>query len=826
MSSPPNQPPVKSDGASLARVPPEKAILPAMPLRDLVVFPHAVVSILVGRNSSMGLVKKAAESGQRIMLLTQRDPSKESPSLRDLYQIGTCATVVRTVSLPDGMLQAVVEGICRGEVVGSQVSGGRLNVEVDLWYDRVETDKQTEAMRRLVVKAFEQYVAVNPSIADKALLAIRSVRSPEDLTDLVCHHLTVDAHVKQQLLEERDLRSRMKQLLAVLGPETEILELQRELDGRVRKRVEKSQKDFYLKEQLKVIEDELGGHGGDMMDLDKLEEKVRKAKMSKEAEEAALRELDQLRKTPPFSPQAAVCHNYIDWMVSLPWHKKTKDSLDLKRAQRILDEDHYGLAEPKQRILEYLAVRKLTKGSKSPILCFVGPPGVGKTSLARSVARAMKRKFVRKSLGGVRDEAEIRGHRRTYIGALPGRIIQSIKKAGTKNPVFLLDEIDKLSHDYRGDPCSALLEVLDPEENYSFSDHYLEVEFDLRDVFFVTTANMETAIPHVLRDRMEVIRLPGYSPLEKRHIATGFLVPKALKAHGLKPRNVQIADGAIDKMIRDYTREAGVRNLNRQIETLCRRVAQEVVGKGKKTFRITARNVHKHIGVPDFAFTPIDKSPIVGAVVGLAYTEYGGRAISVEVTTMKGKGRLTITGQLGDVMKESATAALSYVRAHADELGVDPTLYQKTEIHVHVPDGATPKDGPSAGVAMTVAMISALTGVQVNREIAVTGEITLLGRVLPVGGIKEKLLAAHREGIYTIIIPRENEKDLAKLPAEVKRKLSVLLSDTIDDVLPRLLLQEAKPKPRPKSRSRKARKPKTPQPLSAPPADFPVDIRP
>ncbi|MEW6359035.1 MAG: endopeptidase La [Planctomycetota bacterium] len=825
MSTPSNPPPVKSNGTSLAPVPPERVLLPVMPLRDLVVFPHAVVSILVGRNPSMGLVKKAAESGQRVMLLTQRDPSKESPSLRDLYQIGTCAVVVRTISLPDGTLQAVVEGICRGQVVGSQATGGRLNVEVDLWYDRVETDKQTEAMRRLVLKAFERYVAVNPNLSDKAVLAVRSLRSPEDLTDVVCHHLTVDVELKQQLLEERDVPSRMRRLLAVLGPETEILELQRELDGRVRKHVEKSQKDFYLKEQLKVIEEELGGRG-DMLDLDKIEEKIKKAKMSKEAEEAALRELDQLRKTPPFSPQAAVCHNYIDWLISLPWNKKTKDCLDLNRAQKILAEDHYGLDEPKQRIIEYLAVRKLTKGSKSPILCFVGPPGVGKTSLARSIARSMKRKFVRKSLGGVRDEAEIRGHRRTYIGALPGRIIQSIKKAGTKNPVFLLDEIDKLSHDYRGDPCSALLEVLDPEENYSFSDHYLEVEFDLRDVFFITTANMETAIPHVLRDRMEVIRLPGYSPLEKRHIATGFLVPKALKSHGLKAKDVQIADGAIDRMVRDYTREAGVRNLNRQIETLCRKLAQEIVGKGKKTFRITARNVHKYIGVPDFAVTPIDKTPAVGAVVGLAYTEYGGRAISVEVTTMKGKGQLTITGQLGDVMKESASAALSYVRAHADELGVDPALYSKTEIHVHVPEGATPKDGPSAGVAMTVAMISALTGVPANREIAVTGEITLLGKVLPVGGIKEKLLAAHREGVYTIIIPRENEKDLAKLPAEVRRKLHVLTADTIDDVLPHLLLREPEAKPTRKPPAPKSPKTDGAKPVGDAPADFPVDIRP
>jgi len=825
MTAPSKRTPIKSPGTTLARVPPESALLPVVPLRDLVIFPHAVMSILVGRNQSMSTVIKAAEGGSRVLLLAQRDPANDSPTLRDLYQIGTCAVVARTLSMPDGTLQAVVEGICRAEVTGSRIVGTRLNAQVDMWYDQVETDKESEALRRLVAKAFERYVMLSPSIPDKLSLKARSIESPDELADVVAHHLDVKAPVKQALLELRDYRARIERILHVLNDETEILGLQREIDGRVKKGVEKSQKQFYLKEQLKVIEEELGDGAAEADELEELHEQILKAKMSKEAEKAALKELDRLRKMPPLSPQAAVSHNYVDWLVSLPWQKKTKDNYDLERAERILDEDHHGLREPKKRIIEYLAVRKLTKGSKSPILCFVGPPGVGKTSLARSVARSMGRKFVRKSLGGVRDEAEIRGHRRTYIGALPGRIVQSIKKAGSRNPVFLLDEIDKLSHDYRGDPSSALLEVLDPDENFSFSDHYLEVEFDLSDVFFITTANLESAIPHVLRDRMEVIRLPGYSPLEKRHIARDFLIPRGLKDHGLKAKNVQIADGAVDRIIRDYTREAGVRNLNRQIATLCRKLAQEVVGKGKKKFRVTARNVQKYVGVPDFAMTPIDKQPTVGAVVGLAYTEFGGRAISVEVSIMRGKGRLTITGQLGDVMKESATAALSYVRAHADLLNVDPAVYQKTELHVHVPEGATPKDGPSAGVAMTVAMISALTGTPVNRGIAVTGEITLLGRVLPVGGIKEKLLAAHREGIFTVIIPRENEKDLGKLPAEVKRKLDVTFVDSIDDVLPLLLLQEVKPPRKRKPCSRKARKPTVTKPVTDPPSDFPVDIR-
>jgi ATP-dependent Lon protease len=561
----------------------------------------------------------------------------------------------------------------------------------------------------------------------------------------------------------------------------------------VRKRVQKSQKDFFLKEQLKVIEEELGQVDPDQADLQELKQKIQKARMPKEVEKIALQEHERLTKMAPMSPQAAVSHNYIDWLIALPWHYKSKDNLDLRRAQRILDEDHYGLEDPKTRIVEYLAVRKLTKGSKSPILCFVGPPGSGKTSVAKSVARAMGRKFVRKSLGGVRDEAEIRGHRRTYIGALPGRIIQSIRKAASKNPVFLLDEIDKLGLDYRGDPAAALLEVLDPDENYSFSDHYLEVEFDLSDVFFITTANTEGAIPHVLRDRMEVIRLPGYTELEKLGIARQFLIPKELKAHGLSARNVDISTGALQRICRDFTREAGVRNLKRQIANLCRKLAKETVNSAKPVkFKITAANIEKYLGVPEYIEPIVDKVKGVGLATGLAYSDYGGHVICVEVSTMKGEGKLTLTGKLGDVMQESAKAALTYARANAKALGIDPDFYDKMEVHIHVPEGATPKDGPSAGITMAVALISALTGRPARRDIAMTGEITLRGRILPVGAIKEKLIAAHREGINWVILPKQNEKDLVKLPHEVRRAMKLTFVNDMSEVIP-IVIEAAKP---------------------------------
>jgi len=782
-----------------------------VPLRDVVVFPHAVVSLLVGRAGSMDTVTEAFERKLRVVLLTQRDPTKEKPTKKDFYNVGTCANILRTVPLPDGTTQVVVEGICRARVVRLLVEGNKLIAEAELWSDSQEKEKRTEALMRVILKDFERYVSISPNLSNKVLLTVRNIEIPGHFADIVASNLGIKTAQKQQLLELFDPRARLTKLAEIMGPEIEILELQRDIESRVRRRVEKTQKDFYLKEQLKVIEEELGEPYPESPDLRDLKDKILKAKMSREAEKAALQEYERLTKMTPLSPQAAVSHNYIDWLISLPWNYKTKDNLNLKRAQRILDEDHYGLDEPKARIIEYLAVRKLTKGGKSPILCFVGPPGVGKTSLAKSIARSLGRRFVRKSLGGVRDEAEIRGHRRTYIGALPGRIIQSIRKAGSKNPVFLLDEIDKLSHDYRGDPCSALLEVLDPEENYAFSDHYLEVEFDLSDVFFIATANTEAGIPHVLRDRMEVIRLPGYSPHEKLCIAKEFLIPELLEEHGLKKAQVEITDAAINRIIHDYTREAGVRNLKRQLANLCRKLAKEVVAsRRKRKFRITARNLHNYLGVPEFAESSLDLSPAVGSAIGLAYTDFGGKAICVEVTKMKGDGELTLTGKLGEVMKESAQAALSYVRANAELLGINPNFYQQTDIHVHVPEGATPKDGPSAGITMTIALISCLTERPARRDIAMTGEITLLGRVLPVGGIKEKILGAHREGIYEVILPSENEKDLGKLPAEIKRKMRVTFVKDISEVIPLVLGELGK-------RARRAGKGEQPVEVPVPP---------
>ncbi len=758
---------------------------PILPLRDMVVFPHVVIPLLVGRNNSLVVVQKALETNSRIFLITQKDPTKDSPTKDDLFAVGTLAAILQTFKLPDGSVKVVVEGVCRGKVLRFYAADNILRAEVELSNEIVMPSKETEALKRLVLQSFEKYAQLHGNVPEKTILALQGIEAAHQFADSVCANMALKLPQKQRFLEILDPVSRLKELMQTLLNEIEILEVQKNIDAEVRKRVQKSQKDFFLKEQMKVIEEELGHADAEQAELRELKERILRAHMPKEVEKIALQEQERLTKMAPMSPQAAVSHNYIDWLIALPWNYKTKDSFDLRHAQRILDEDHYGLEDPKARIVEYLAVRKLTKGGKSPILCFIGPPGVGKTSLAKSIGRSMGRKFVRKSLGGVRDEAEIRGHRRTYIGALPGRIIQSVRKAGSKNPVFLLDEIDKLGADYRGDPAAALLEVLDPDENYSFSDHFLEVEFDLSDVFFITTANNEVAIPHVLRDRMEVIHLPGYTEMEKLAISRQFLIPQELKAHGLRPENVDITQGGLQRICRDYTREAGVRNLKRQIANLCRKLAKETVNAGKSVkFKVTAANIEKYLGVPEYLEPIIDKAKGVGLATGLAYTEFGGRVICVEVSTMKGKGQLTLTGKLGDVMQESAKAALSYARANARQLGVDPDFYEKLEVHIHVPEGATPKDGPSAGITMACALLSALTGRPARRDIAMTGEITLRGRVLPVGGIKEKLISAHREGILHVILPKENEKDVIKLPPEVKRAMTLTFVRDMSEVIP------------------------------------------
>ncbi|NPV29307.1 MAG: endopeptidase La [Firmicutes bacterium] len=767
-------------------------VLPLLPLRGILVFPYMVVHLDVGRERSVNAIDEAMLHDREIFLVTQKEAQTDEPRESDIYQVGTIAEIKQLLKLPGGTFRVLVEGLTRGRIKKYFSMEPFIKVLVEEYHESSEKTPEIEALMRTVVGQFEQYVKMGKKIPPETAISIVSVDDPGRLADIIASHVSLKVGDKQAILEAIDVKERLEKLSEILSREMEILDLERRINLRVKKQMEKTQKEYYLREQMRAIQKELGEKDERTAEVEELRERIAQARFPKEVEEKALKEVERLEKMPPMVAEAVVVRNYLDWLLALPWYKETRDRLDLDGAERILEEDHYGLEKPKERILEYLAIRKLATKMRGPILCFVGPPGVGKTSLAKSIARALGRKFVRISLGGVRDEAEIRGHRRTYVGALPGRIIQGMKQAGTKNPVFLLDEVDKMSADFRGDPSAALLEVLDAEQNHSFSDHYIEVPFDLSKVMFITTANVEYNIPRPLLDRMEVIRISGYTEEEKVKIAERHLIPKQLKEHGLKPHHLQISENALRGIIREYTREAGVRNLEREIAAICRKTAREVVKNKNYRVKVSASNLASFLGIPRYHYGTIEKENEVGVATGLAWTEVGGEVLSVEVSILKGKGNITLTGKMGDVMKESAQAALSYVRSRAQELGIPEDFHEKFDIHVHIPEGAIPKDGPSAGITMATALASALSGRRTSGEVAMTGEITLRGRVLPVGGIKDKVLAAHRAGIKKIILPAENKKDLEEIPPNIKRRLNFVLVRNMDEVLQEALLPLAR----------------------------------
>jgi ATP-dependent Lon protease len=763
--------------------------LPMVPLRDLVIFPHAMIPFVVGRPSSIKALEYGLVKGKKIFVSAQHDATRDNPGPDEIYTLGTICNIVQSLKLPDGNLKVLVEGLDRGRALEFKEEGGFLKVVSKLIPRQVETGSGIEAVMSKVIAHFEQYVKLSNNLHYDAMLAAVRVEDPGKLADTIASHLVVSVEEKQNLLEIFSPQDRLTRIGTILEAEVDKLQVDKRIQGRVKKQMERAQKEYYLNEKMKAIQKELGRKDDRGNENEELRKKIEQARMPKDAEEKAVQELKRLESMPPMSAEATVSRNYLDWLIAMPWAKKTRERKDLLAAEKILNDDHYGLEKVKERIVEFLAVRQLVNNPKGPILCFVGPPGVGKTSLAKSIARATNRKFVRLSLGGVRDEAEIRGHRRTYIGAFPGQIIQMIKKAGTRNPVFLLDEVDKMSMDFRGDPSAALLEVLDPEQNHSFSDHYLDVEFDLSSVFFIATANVLHTIPQALQDRLEVLRLPGYTEREKIEIAARHLVAKQIESHGLKPSNVTFTEDALQEVVRRYTREAGVRNMEREISSIFRKVARRVVleGKGYKA-SVTPENLGDYLGIPRYRHTKPEEHNEIGTATGLAWTEVGGEILPIEVTLMPGKGALRLTGKLGDVMQESAHAAMSFVRSRAEQYGIDKDFNRRLDVHIHVPEGAIPKDGPSAGITMCTALVSALAKIPVRRDVAMTGEITLRGRVLPIGGVKEKLLAAHRIGTKIVILPRENEKDLADVPKNVLEVMKVELVSHIDEVLKIALL--------------------------------------
>ena len=789
-------------------------VLPLIPLRDLIVFPNLVVPLFVGREKSIKALEEAMRESHYIALVTQKKAETQDPGPEDLYDIGCIVSVMQELKLPDGTAKALVEGQQRFRIIEYLEGEPFFRVRVELIEESTETDMETQALMRALVSDFEHAAELGKPIPQEVLVAAASIEEPGRLGDFVAFHLNLKVDEKQVILASVEPRMRLEAATRFLKKELEILELGTKIQDRVKEQMTKSQREYFLREQLKAIQQELGQFDEVQAEVDEYTTKIRECGMTEKVAEKALKELSRLEKMSPQSAETSVIRTYLDWLVGLPWQVESAEKLDLVEAKRILDEDHYGLEKVKERVLEYLAVHKLTDKMRGPILCFAGPPGVGKTSIGRSIARALGREFIRQSLGGVRDEAEIRGHRRTYVGALPGRIIQSISQVGTNNPVFMMDEIDKVGADFRGDPTSALLEVLDPEQNNAFQDHYLEAPFDLSNVMFITTANMLDTIPPALRDRMEVIYFPGYTEDEKLHIATDYLIPKQLEQHGLTPSKLAISESAIQAIVRRYTREAGVRGLEREIAAINRQIARKVVEGKKGKTTVSERTIHKYLGPEKYSYGLAEEKDEIGAATGLVWTEVGGDVIFIEATKMSGKGNLILTGQLGDVMRESATAAVSYIRTRAVDLGIPEDFQETHDLHIHVPAAAIPKDGPSAGITMATAIASALVGCPVRRDLAMTGEITLRGRVLPIGGLKEKLLAAHRAGLKTVLIPKDNVRDLELLPERVRAELEIIPVKTMDEVLDLALVGECCPpglhkgKPKAKAKPKPAAKPK------------------
>ena len=771
---------------------PRSQTFPVLPLRDIVVFPHMIVPLFVGREKSVRALEDVMKEDKQILLVAQKSAGQDNPTTDDIHKVGTVASVLQLLKLPDGTVKVLVEGGYRARITGFTDNQDFFQATAETIAEVEVEPREVEALARSVISQVEQYVKLNRKIPPEVLVSLNQVDDPSKLADTVASHLTVKLGEKQELLEIESVAERLERVYALMESEIGVLQVEKKIRSRVKRQMEKTQREYYLNEQMKAIQKELGEGEDGKDEVAEIEERIKKTKLSKEAREKAMAEVKKLRSMSPMSAEATVVRNYLDWMLSIPWGKRSKVKKDVVAAEKVLNEDHYGLEKVKERILEYLAVQQRAGKVKGPILCLVGPPGVGKTSLGKSIARATNRNFIRMSLGGVRDEAEIRGHRRTYIGSMPGKIIQSMKKAKTANPLFLLDEIDKMGQDFRGDPSAALLEVLDPEQNASFNDHYLEVDYDLSDVMFICTANT-LRLPQPLLDRMEVIRISGYIEDEKLVIARQHLIEKQKKAAGLKKDEWSITDDALRDLIRYYTREAGVRNLEREISNLTRKATKEILAKGVKSIKVTRKNLEKYAGVWKYRYGEIEADDMIGVVTGLAWTEVGGELLTIESVMLPGKGKMTITGKLGDVMQESVQAAKSYVRSRALSIGVKPPQFDKKDIHIHVPEGATPKDGPSAGIAMVTTIVSVLTQIPVRRDIAMTGEVTLRGRVLPIGGLKEKLLAAHRGGVKTVLIPKDNEKDLVEIPDNVKRDLEIIPVAHCDEVIRHALVRQPVP---------------------------------